>query len=188
MKCGGQYLHYVQQRFYAGNNGLLGLFGYGGAFTGFAVLRFPARSGVEQGAWQPVGCLDAPPQPRRALRAGRLQVHAGADAQPRHALGLHAAGRREGQPSVEFRPEYRPGRSSRRTATARAGRFTRRTRRASSRGSGSPTVPASGGSSVADTGSPSTWRAPAPTCGCRSTRRTSSNRRCRTTRPLVQAR
>ena len=33
MKFGGQWLHYVQQRFYAGNNGLLGLFGYGGAFT-----------------------------------------------------------------------------------------------------------------------------------------------------------
>ena len=33
LKSGGQFLHYVQQRFYAGNNGLLGLFGYGGAFT-----------------------------------------------------------------------------------------------------------------------------------------------------------
>ena len=64
VKSGGQFLHYVQQRFYAGNNGLLGLFGYGGAFTGFAVLRFPARSGREQGPRQPVGSLDAPPQPR----------------------------------------------------------------------------------------------------------------------------
>jgi hypothetical protein len=34
LKVGGQLLHYVQQRFYAGNNGLLGLFSYGGAFTG----------------------------------------------------------------------------------------------------------------------------------------------------------
>ena len=33
LKSGGQFLHYVQRRFYAGNNGLLGLFGYGGAFT-----------------------------------------------------------------------------------------------------------------------------------------------------------
>ena len=33
-------LHYVQQRFYAGNNGLLGLFGYSGAFTGFAFSDF----------------------------------------------------------------------------------------------------------------------------------------------------
>jgi hypothetical protein len=34
VKFGGQLLHYVQRRFYAGNNGLLGLFTYGGAFTG----------------------------------------------------------------------------------------------------------------------------------------------------------
>jgi len=34
LKFGGQLLHYVQQRFYAGNNGLLGIFGYSGAFAG----------------------------------------------------------------------------------------------------------------------------------------------------------
>jgi carboxypeptidase family protein len=40
LKLGGQLLHYVQRRFYAGNNGLLGLFGYGGAFTGFPFSDF----------------------------------------------------------------------------------------------------------------------------------------------------
>jgi len=40
VKFGGQLLHYVQQRFYAGNNGLLGLFTYGGAFTGFPFTDF----------------------------------------------------------------------------------------------------------------------------------------------------
>ena len=40
VKFGGQFLHYVQQRFYAGNNGLLGLFSYSGAFTGFAFSDF----------------------------------------------------------------------------------------------------------------------------------------------------
>ncbi|WP_410960142.1 hypothetical protein, partial [Salmonella sp. SAL4434] len=40
IKGGGQFLHYVQQRFYAGNNGLLGLFGYGGAFTGSPFADF----------------------------------------------------------------------------------------------------------------------------------------------------
>jgi hypothetical protein len=40
MKIGGQLLHYRQQRFYAGNNGLLGLFGYGGSFTGFPFADF----------------------------------------------------------------------------------------------------------------------------------------------------
>ncbi len=40
VKVGGQLLHYVQRRFYAGNNGLLGLFGYTGAFSGFAFSDF----------------------------------------------------------------------------------------------------------------------------------------------------
>jgi hypothetical protein len=40
MKLGGQLIHYVQRRFYAGNNGLLGLFGYGGSFTGFPFSDF----------------------------------------------------------------------------------------------------------------------------------------------------
>ncbi len=40
LKSGGQLLHYVQQRFYAGNNGLLGLFGYSAAFTGFSFSDF----------------------------------------------------------------------------------------------------------------------------------------------------
>ncbi len=40
VKVGGQLLHYVQRRFYAGNNGLLGLFNYSGAFSGFAFSDF----------------------------------------------------------------------------------------------------------------------------------------------------
>ena len=67
-----------------------------------AVCRLPARSGIEQGSRQPVGSLDAPAQPSRAVRPGRLQAHLGAHAQPRHAVGVHAAHRREGQPSVQF--------------------------------------------------------------------------------------
>jgi outer membrane receptor protein involved in Fe transport len=40
LKFGGQLIHYRQQRFYAGNNGLLGIFGYGGSFTGFPFADF----------------------------------------------------------------------------------------------------------------------------------------------------
>ena len=40
VKFGGQLLHYNQRRFYAGNNGLLGIFTYGGAFTGFPFSDF----------------------------------------------------------------------------------------------------------------------------------------------------
>jgi hypothetical protein len=40
MKIGGQLMHYTQQRFYAGNNGLLGIFSYGGLFSGAAFSDF----------------------------------------------------------------------------------------------------------------------------------------------------
>ena len=40
LKFGGQMLHLNQRRFYAGNNGLLGLFTYGGAFTGYPFADF----------------------------------------------------------------------------------------------------------------------------------------------------
>ena len=40
VKFGGQWLHYTQQRFYAGNNGLLGLFTYGGGFSGAPFADF----------------------------------------------------------------------------------------------------------------------------------------------------
>ena len=73
VKFGGQFLHYVQRRFYAGNNGLLGLFNYSGAFTGFAVLRFPARPGGEQGAGQSTDPWTHLHNRMRALRPGRLQ-------------------------------------------------------------------------------------------------------------------
>ena len=40
LKFGGQFLHYDQQRFYAGNNGLLGFLNFNGAFSGFAFADF----------------------------------------------------------------------------------------------------------------------------------------------------
>jgi hypothetical protein len=40
VKSGGQLLHYQQQRFYAGNNGLLGIFTYSGAFSGATFSDF----------------------------------------------------------------------------------------------------------------------------------------------------
>jgi hypothetical protein len=39
-KFGGQFLHYNQRRFYAGNNGRLGFINFTGAFTGFAFSDF----------------------------------------------------------------------------------------------------------------------------------------------------
>lgn len=40
LKFGGQFLRYNQQRFYAGNNGLLGYIAFNGAFTGYAFSDF----------------------------------------------------------------------------------------------------------------------------------------------------
>jgi hypothetical protein len=40
IKMGGQLQRYVQDRFYPGNNGLLGFFNYGSTFTGFAFADF----------------------------------------------------------------------------------------------------------------------------------------------------
>jgi hypothetical protein len=40
LKIGGQFLRYVQRRYYAGNNGALGTFAYAGTFTGFAFSDF----------------------------------------------------------------------------------------------------------------------------------------------------
>ena len=40
IKFGGQLLHYNQQRFYAGNNGLLGFITYNGTYSGFAFSDF----------------------------------------------------------------------------------------------------------------------------------------------------
>jgi hypothetical protein len=57
MKMGGQWLRYQQNRFYPGNNGLLGLFDYAGTFTGagFAdfLLDLLSRKGVgsQTGTW-----------------------------------------------------------------------------------------------------------------------------------------
>jgi outer membrane receptor protein involved in Fe transport len=54
-KFGGQWLHYDQRRFYAGNNGLLGFITYNGAFTGFAFSDFllDMASGKGRGGGDP---------------------------------------------------------------------------------------------------------------------------------------
>ena len=47
VKFGGQWMHYVQQRFYAGNNGLLGIFGYTGTS---AAPRLPISCSIRSAA------------------------------------------------------------------------------------------------------------------------------------------
>ena len=68
-------------------------------------------------------------------------MHDEPDAEPRPALGLHLAARREGQPADELRPGDRPADLRRATAASRIARSTSRTTRASSRGSAPPGPP-----------------------------------------------
>ena len=83
------------------------------------------------------------------------------------ALGLHVAARREGQPPDELRPRHRPAdlregwqhRGSRALQAVLQGLRAAARRRLAAR----PTT----GSSAAATASRSSWKAPAPTCGCR---------------------
>jgi hypothetical protein len=73
LKTGGQLLHYVQQRTTPATTGRSAFSATAGRSPA-CVLRLPAGSGHEQGTRQRLGALDAPPQPDRALRPGRLQV------------------------------------------------------------------------------------------------------------------
>ena len=166
VKFGGQYLHYIQQRFYAGNNGLLGLFTYGGAFTGAPFSDFLLDQVRDKGR----GSLA---EPWTHLH-DRVALFVQDDFKLTSALTLNLGMRwAYTQPIVEkdnrqSNFDLTTGQQiSRRTATARAGRCTRATRRASSRGSVSRGGPTTDGCCGEATGFPNTWRGPAPTCGCR---------------------
>jgi hypothetical protein len=74
LKFGGQFLRYVQRRYYAGNNGALGSFNYAGTFTGFAFSDFLLDQPSRAVAAAIPTTLDAPHQPDLALRPGRLRI------------------------------------------------------------------------------------------------------------------
>ena len=95
------------ERYYSGNNGQLGFIAYNGAFTGVAFADFLLDQVAAEGPRLAHVAVDAPAEPRRVLRRRRLQGHQRADAEPRPALGLHLAARREGRPPGQLRPEQR---------------------------------------------------------------------------------
>ena len=166
LKFGGSWNHYVMERYYSGNNGQLGFIQYNGAFTGVRVRRLPARSGAEKGRGSLTDAVDAAAEPRRVLRRRRLQGHRQPDAEPRPALGLHVAARREGRSAGELRPDQRraaarrPERQQPRALRAVLQRLGAAPRRRLPRW-------ATAGSSAAATASRSTWKARARTCACR---------------------
>ena len=155
-------------------------------FHGRAVCRLPAGSGVAEG-------------PRLARR--RPWTHL------QHRIGLFAAddfkitdnltlnlGLRWAYTSPFVEQDDRQAnfdltnaQPSSPARTATAARSTTPITTAGNRASALPTGPASAGCSAAATASRSTWKAPAPTCGCRSIRRSSSRRTSATTRPAAPA-
>ncbi len=53
LKMGGQWQKYVQDRFYPGNNGMLGFFSYGNTFTGSAISDFLLDTVTSKGLGSP---------------------------------------------------------------------------------------------------------------------------------------
>ena len=107
LKFGGSWNHYNMERYYSGNNGQLGFIQYNGAFTGVAFADFLLDQVQSKGRGSLTGAVDAPAESGRVLRRRRLQGHQRAHPEPRPALGLHLAARREGRPPGELRPEQR---------------------------------------------------------------------------------
>jgi len=66
MKMGGQWLKYYQNRFYPGNNGLLGFFSYANTYTGFAFADFLLDTLSGKG----IGSSDTDPWQHRQDRIG----------------------------------------------------------------------------------------------------------------------
>ena len=167
MKFGGQLLHYNQRRFYAGNNGLLGIFTYGGAFTGFPFSDFLLDQLSQVGRGSST-------DPWTQLH-NRVALYVQDDFKLTPALTLNLGLRwAYTQPLVEKdnrqgnfdlddgrrdpRGRWQPGEPRALQLVQERLRAATRLRVAAER---------TNGSSAAATGSRSTWKAPARTCGFR---------------------
>ena len=168
LKFGGQWLKYNQQRYYAGNNGALGLFTYTGTFTGFAFADFLLD--LVQNKGRGGGDPDNPwthQQNRISLYVqDDFKVTANLTLNARPAVGVHVPADREGQPPGELRPEDGTQILAKDGSIEDRALYNRTTT-AGSRASAPPTSWATSGCSAPVTASRSSWRAPAPTCACR---------------------
>ena len=92
LRLGANGVRYQQNRFYSGNNGALGSFGYTATFTGSSFSDFlldqvsSKRKGTGRRATLGPAALAV-----RHILPGRLEGHEHSDAEPGTALGIHAA-------------------------------------------------------------------------------------------------
>ena len=121
-RFGANGVRYQQNRFYSGNNGALGSFGY--TTTLFSPARrsptscstwFPPR--VRSGRRPPLGPASLA---IRHVFPGRLEGHQHADPQPGLAMGIHAAVVRGQRSAGEHRRQHRPAASGRQNGNSRA--------------------------------------------------------------------
>ena len=135
LRFGGQWLHYNQQRFYAGNNGLLGFINFNGAFTGFAFSDFllDMVSSKGRGGGDPDDPWTHLQDRISVFAQDDLKVCEPAHTEPGIAMGVHLAARRGRESPVELRSRQRtPGLRRRRERSSRA-RYTVPTTKGSSR-------------------------------------------------------
>ncbi len=120
LKFGGSWNYYRSESYYPGNNGQNGFISYttfnftGAPFADFLLDQVSQKGkGSTSDAWTHL-------QHRvGVLRRRRLQDHRQPDAEPRAAVGVHVAVRREGRSPGQLRSDQRAARCSRgRTATA----------------------------------------------------------------------
>jgi len=185
LKLGGQLLRYDQRRFYAGNNGLLGYISFNGSFTGsqFADFLLDQVSGKGRGGGDPG-------DPWTHLQ-NRIALFVQDDFKVTPTLTLNV-GLRWAYTSPLVEKDNRQSNFNLQTGQQTLASDADRALYEPYYKGFEPRVGFAWSASdrlcsAAGTGSPSSWKAPAPTLGSRSTRRSSSSPRSLTIARPVRA-